>query len=268
MDYTMNPIRLCIVGATGRFGSTIIKEIDRDFELVGAVASLNNKDAGKSLRSIGLRDSDTILHPSSSIKEAVEGADIVISVTNPVAELENVSMIAKAGKKLVIGTTGFTPEQSSKLRNCLEKIPALIASNFSIGMNFIFNIASMTSSLPPEYDASIVETHHTGKLDSPSGTALTLGNIMSKARGYSKTVFDRRAAGKRSRGELEILAQRLGGVPGIHEINIAGPYEMIRIEHIAFSRSVFAQGALLAAKWLHNIQNPGIYNMQDVLRPK
>jgi len=264
----MNPIKLCIVGATGRFGSTIVKEISNDFELVGAVASLNNRNVGKSLRNIGLRDSDTILHDSSSMAEAVKDADIVISVTNPAAELENAPKIAKAGKKLVIGTTGFTPEQSSKLRASVEKVPALIASNFSIGMNLVFSIAALTSRLPPEYDTSIVESHHTGKADSPSGTALTLGNIISEARGYSKTVFDRRAAGKRGKGELEILAQRLGGVPGIHEINIAGPYEMIRIEHIAFSRSVFAQGALLAAKWLHDVKKSGIYSMQDVLKPK
>jgi len=263
----MNPIRLCIVGATGRFGSTIVKEISNDFELVGAVASVNNRNVGRSLHSIGL-DSDVTLHSSSSIADAVKDADVVISVTNPAAETENTPKIAKAGKKIVIGTTGFTPEQSSKLRASIANVPALIASNFSIGMNFIFNIASMTSSLPPEYDASIVEAHHTGKADSPSGTAMTLGEIISRARGYSKTVFDRRAAGKRGRGELEILAQRLGGVPGIHEINIAGQYEMIKIEHIAFSRSVFAQGALLAAKWLSSVQKPGIYSMQDVLKPK
>ncbi len=264
----MNPIRLCIVGATGRFGSTIIKEINSNFELVGAVASLSNKNAGKSLRYIGLRDSDIILQASSSIAEAVKDADVVISVTDPAAELENAPKIAKAGKRLVIGTTGFTPEQSGRLRASIERVPVLIASNFSIGMNFVFNIASMTSSLPPEYDASIVETHHTGKADSPSGTALTLGDIISKARGYSKTVFDRRAAGKRGKGELEILSQRLGGVPGMHEIHIAGPFEMIRIEHIAFSRNAFAQGALLAAQWLYGVKKPGIYNMQDVLKPK
>jgi 4-hydroxy-tetrahydrodipicolinate reductase len=264
----MNPIRLCIVGATGRFGSTMVKEISSDFELVGAVASSDNKNAGKSLRSIGLRDSDIILHNSPSMADAVKDADVVISVTNPVAELENAPKIAKAGKKIIIGTTGFTPEQSSKLKAYIANVPALIASNFSIGMNFVFNIASMISSLPPEYDTSIVEVHHIAKADSPSGTALTLGDIVSKARGYSKTIFDRRAAGKRGKEELEILAQRLGGVPGIHEINIAGSYEMIRIEHIAFSRSVFAQGALVAAKWLHDIKKPGIYNMQDVLKPK
>jgi 4-hydroxy-tetrahydrodipicolinate reductase len=263
----MNPIRLCVVGATGRFGSTIVKEISNDFELVGAVASSSNRNVGRSLRSIGLKDSDVMLSSSPAIVDAIKEADVVISVTNPAAESENVPKIAKAGRKIVIGTTGFTPEQSSKLRASIANVPALIASNFSIGMNFIFNIASMTSSLPPEYDASIIEAHHTGKADSPSGTALTLGDIVSKARGYSKTVFDRRAAGKRGKGELEILAQRLGGVPGIHEINIAGPYEMIKIEHIAFSRSVFAQGALLAAKWLSSIEKPGIYSMQDVLKP-
>ena len=262
----MNPIRVCIIGTTGRFGSIIVKEIGADFQLVGAVVSSDNPNIGRRLRDLGLKDSDVTLSGSNSLAQAISKADIVISVTNPDAELENAPRIAQSRKKLVIGTTGLTAEQSKTLRESIASVPALIASNFSIGMNFAFGVASMTSSLPAEYDTSIVEVHHTGKADSPSGTALTLGEIISKARGYSKTIFDRRSAGKRQKGELEILAQRLGGVPGIHEINIAGPYEMIRVEHIAFSRSVFAQGALLAAKWLHGISKPGIYSMQDVLR--
>lgn len=259
----MNRIKVCIIGATGRFGSTIIKELGDDFELVGAVAAHDNEGIGKKLG-----DVNVILHGPDSLTEAIGNADVAISVTNPNAELENAPKIARARKKLVIGTTGFTEEQNKTLRASIAGIPALISSNFSIGMNFVFGLAPMTSYLPAGYDASIVEVHHTGKADSPSGTALTLGEIISKARGYSKNVFDRRAAGKRQSGELEILSQRLGGVPGIHEVNIAGPYEMIRIEHIAFSRSVFAQGALLAAKWLYGVSQPGIYTMQDVLRPK
>lgn len=264
----MNPIRICVIGATGRFGSTIIREMSNEFELVGAVVSSNNPNIGKTIAEIGLKNSKVILTGSGSLTNAVGNADVVVSATNPNAELENAPRIAQSYKKLVIGTTGLTTEQSRILRDSIAGIPALIASNFSIGMNFIFGIASRTSSLPAEYDTSIVEVHHTGKMDSPSGTALTLGEIISKARDYSKVVFDRRAAGKRQKGELEILAQRLGGVPGIHEINIAGPYEMIKIEHTAFSRSVFVQGALLAARWLHGVSEPRIYTMQDVLRPK
>src|SRR3972149_381856 len=131
----MNRIKVCIIGATGRFGSTIIKELGNDFELVGAVAAHDNEAMGKKLGDINV-----ILHGPDSLTEAIGDADVVISVTNPNAELENVSKIARARKKLVIGTTGFTEEQSKTLRASTTGIATLISSNFSIGMNFVFSL--------------------------------------------------------------------------------------------------------------------------------
>ena len=107
--------------------------------------------------------------------------------------------------------------------------------------------------------------HHSQKIDSPSGTALSIAKIISESKGYENLVFDRSKHGKRNKSELEVRSERLGGTPGIHEISIAGQHEILRFEHIAFSRLAFARGALSAASWLDNVSDPQIYSMQDVI---
>ncbi|HII85128.1 TPA: 4-hydroxy-tetrahydrodipicolinate reductase, partial [Candidatus Bathyarchaeota archaeon] len=123
----------------------------------------------------------------------------------------------------------------------------------------------MLKAFPQEYDFSISEIHHTGKKDAPSGTAKRLGEIIAATRGYSKTIWGREGLNPRLQGELEISALRAGGVPGIHDLIVAGPYEMLRIEHTAFSRNVFAQGAVYASQWLVRQSEPRLFNMEDVL---
>jgi len=111
-----------------------------------------------------------------------------------------------------------------------------------------------------------VEAHHSGKADAPSGTAKKIGDILSALRGYSERIYGREGMSKRHEGQLELLSVRAGGIPGVHDVIIAGQHEMIRIEHIAFSRSVFAQGVLYAAEWLNKQSAPTVYAMEDVLR--
>src|SRR5208283_4692882 len=136
---------------------------------------------------------------------------------------------------------------------------------YSVGVNILFKIAESLKAFPSGYDFSINEIHHTGKKDAPSGTAKKLGDIVSNARGYSKIVSGREGISPRQASELEVTALRAGGVPGIHDLIVAGPYEMLRIEHIAFSRNVFAQGAVFAAEWLSKKTKPEVYSMADVL---
>ncbi len=263
----MSRTRVCLIGATGRLGREILRELNQeDFELVGAIASRNNSNLGMKLEAFGLANSDVRLVSPDSLNEAVKRADVVISTSNPAAEVENLPKVAGVGKRIVVGTTGFTTDQYLAIKGAVDgKVPTIISSNFAIAMNFLYKVAELTSSLPPQYQASIVESHHAGKLDSPSGTAYALGEILSRAMGYSTIIHDRHSAGKRKKDELEIFSRRVGGVPGIHEVTIAGPHDMIRIEHIAFTRAAFAQGALLAAKWLSRISSPQIYSMGDVL---
>ncbi|NIR87963.1 4-hydroxy-tetrahydrodipicolinate reductase, partial [Candidatus Bathyarchaeota archaeon] len=241
-------LRLCVAGAAGKMGSTILREaVNKGFQIVGAVVSPHNVNILKSLREAGICESDVKLMGPSNLKKAIEKADVYISFTTPAAEAHNLPIVADVGKKIVMGTTGFTKEQMRKIQNAVSsKVPAVFSPNFALGVNILFRLTQVCKSFPPEYDFSIMEAHHTGKRDAPSGTAKKLGEIVSSIRDYSKVIHGREGLSPRIPEELEILSVRTGGVIGMHNLIIAGPYEMVRIEHVAFSRSVFAQGALYA----------------------
>jgi len=264
-DSTM--LRLCVAGATGKMGSTVLREAAvRSFQIVGAVEVEGHSNIGKSLRQLGICDSETRVTGSNELSSAVKDADVYITFTTPAAELVNLPTVAALGKRIVMGTTGFTEEQMRRLKTMVEgKVPAVFSPNFSLGVNVLFKIVHALRGFPAEYDISIYEIHHTGKKDAPSGTAKKLEEIVSNIRGYTKTVHGREGISPRLPGELEVAALRLGGVPGIHDVIVAGPYELLRIEHTAFSRSVFAQGALYAAEWISTQQEARIFNMEDVL---
>ena len=262
----MNRTKICIVGACGRLGRSIIQESIENFEIVGAVEAVNSPNIGKSLIDLGIIESDIPITSSDNLSSAISKADVTISATIPDSELVNAPVYVENNKKIIIGTTGFSEKQYSKLISILDqKVPSLITSNFSIGMNFLYRLSELVGLLPEEFEISINEKHHSKKIDSPSGTALSLAKIISESKGYENLIFDRSKHGKREKSELEVTSERIGGTPGIHEVNIAGQYEILRLEHIAFSRLAFARGALSAAHWLHNVSEPRIYSMQDVI---
>jgi 4-hydroxy-tetrahydrodipicolinate reductase len=263
----MTPIKICVVGADGKMGSAVIREASKNFQVVGAVTIPNSENVGKTLGQLGLSPADLEIVSQQYLDQALKNADIYISFTAPSAELVNVPVAARMSKKVVMGTTGFTDDQMRTIRETLTgKVPAVISPNFSIGMNILFKTLEMCRMFPDGFDFSVVEAHHLAKADAPSGTAKKIGDILSAVRGYSERVYGREGMSKRREGQLELLSVRAGGIPGIHDVIIAGQHEMIRIEHIAFSRSVFAQGALYAAEWLNKQSNPTVYTMEDVLR--
>jgi len=260
-------IKICVAGATGRMGSTLIKEaVAMGFQIVGAIAAPIDPNVGKSLREAGICDSNIKIVDPSRIRDAVKDADVYMTFTTPDAEVKNLPIAANLGKKIVMGTTGLTDEQIKGISEAVSgKVPAVFSPNYALGVNVLFRMVKTLASFPPDYDFSITEIHHIGKKDAPSGTANKLGELVSEARGYSKIIYGREGINPRKPGEIEILSMRAGGVPGVHDLIIAGPYEMIRIEHTAFSRSVFAQGALYAAEWIYKQERPGIYTVDDVL---
>ncbi len=260
-------IKICVAGATGRMGRIVISEaINRNFEIVGAIASPNNPGLGKTLKELKICDLDIPLHGPSQLKEASAKADVYLSFTTTEAELSNIPKAANLGKKIVMGTTGFTEDQLNSLKTFVSsRVPAVFASNFSLGVNFMFKVLRKLGSLPEEYEISIVEAHHSRKRDAPSGTALSMAKIVSAVKGYSKIVQEREKLALRTRDELEVLSVRAGGIPGIHEVIVAGPYDMISIHHVSFSRSSFALGALRASEWVMGREKPGVYSMEDVL---
>ena len=260
-------LKICVAGAAGRMGNAIISEAtSKGHQIVGAIEASNNPCIGKTLRELGVTNSDTQILGSDRLNEAIQNADTYISFTVPTAELVNIPIVANLGKRIILGTTGFTSEQNRQVINDMSgKVPAVFSPNYSVGVNIMFKIAEALKAFPSGYDFSINEIHHTGKKDAPSGTAKKLGEIVSNTRGYTKIVTGREGISPRQSGDLEITALRAGGVPGIHDLIVAGPYEMLRIEHTAFSRNVFAQGAVYAAEWLSKQNEPKVFSMADVL---
>jgi 4-hydroxy-tetrahydrodipicolinate reductase len=260
-------LRLCVAGAAGRMGNAIINEATaKGHQIVGAVEASNNPAIGKSLRELGICESETRIVSPDRLSEAVQDADVYITFTAPAADIVNVPLVANLGKRVILGTTGFTEDQNRQIRQAVEgKVPAVFSPNYSVGINILFKLAQALKAFPKEYTFSISEIHHTGKKDAPSGTAKKLGQIITDVRGYSRTVYGREGFSPRQPEELEITTLRAGGVPGIHDLIVAGPYEMLRIEHTAFSRSVFAQGAVYAAEWISRQTQSRIFSMEDVL---
>jgi 4-hydroxy-tetrahydrodipicolinate reductase len=260
-------LKLCVAGAAGRMGNAVINEAtSKGHQIVGAIEAPNNPCIGKTLRELGISNSETQILSSDRINEAVHDADVYVSFTMPTAEVVNIPLVANLGKRIILGTTGFTPEQNRQVVNAMSgKVPAVFSPNYSVGINVLFKLAGALQAFPKEYNFSISEIHHTGKKDAPSGTAKKLGEIIANTRGYTKIVSGREGISPRQPEELEITALRAGGVPGIHDLIVAGPYEMLRIEHTAFSRNVFAQGAVYAAEWLSKQNEPKVFNMADVL---
>ncbi len=265
----MKGIKICVAGATGRMGSTLIKEaLNKGFEVVGAVVAPNEPTIGKSLLELGTCNLNLKIVGADKLVDALKDAEVYISFTTPEAEVANLPVVANHGVKIVMGTTGFNEEQRKIVENAVKgKVPAFFSPNFSLGVNIMFKVVEQVCRLlPPNYDISIIETHHKGKIDAPSGTAEKLLNIVSNVRGYTSKIYGRFGISKRKPEEVEVYSVRGGGIPGIHELVIAGEHEMIKIEHTAFSRSVFAQGALYAAEWLYKQKEPRIYTMEDLLQ--
>jgi 4-hydroxy-tetrahydrodipicolinate reductase len=259
-------LKLCIAGAAGKMGQAIINEaLSKEHQIVGAIEAPNSEAVGKTLRHLGNK-SDTTILPSDQLSHALKDANVFISFTTPLADLTNVPIAAQMGKRIILGTTGFTLEQNQKILAAMSgKVPAVFSPNYSIGVNILFKLAEQLEAFPQGYDVSLSEIHHTGKKDAPSGTAKKLEQIILQKRGYSKTVYGREGISPRQPAELESVALRAGGVPGIHNVIIAGPNEMLRLEHTAFSRNVFAQGSILAAEWVSRQTDLKVYTMADVL---
>jgi 4-hydroxy-tetrahydrodipicolinate reductase len=261
--------KLCVAGAGGRMGIMVIQEARaRGMATVGAVDAVDHPEINRTLSERGVSDQPTRLLGSDKLTDALQDADVFVSFTAPAAELVNIPVVANHGIPIVLGTTGFTPEQNRQVIAAMSgKVPAIFTPNYSIGVNILFKILETPpfKKFPQGYDFSINEIHHTGKKDAPSGTAKKLADIIANIKGYKKTISGRDGFSPRQPEELEVTALRVGGVPGIHDVIIAGPHEMLRIEHTAFSRSVFAQGAVVAAEWLSGQKEPKMYTMADVL---
>ncbi|MCK9589937.1 MAG: 4-hydroxy-tetrahydrodipicolinate reductase [Terrimicrobiaceae bacterium] len=239
--------RLLINGAKGRMGKMLVSCAAEDPELTVAAEI----DAGDDFHA------------------ALVGCDAVIDFTHAPATAAIADACATARRTLVIGTTGHTEEDRSRITACSQRIPIVFAPNFSVGVNTLFWLTQKAAEiLGPDFDLEVVEMHHRLKKDSPSGTARRLAEILAEARGlsYEKDVRHGREGmvGERAKTEIGMHAIRGGDVVGDHAVLFADTGERLELTHKASSRDTFAKGALRAAKWATR-QPAGLYDMQDVL---
>ena len=248
-------IRIILCGALGRMGGTVAAEIaaEDDLELAGAVEAP------------GAKGSVAGVKVTSSLEELLDAGDVVVDFTNPEAALSHIAICAKAGKPIVVGTTGFTPDQLEMARKAEASIPLLISPNMSAGVNLMFRIAAEVATALGDFDAEIVEIHHNRKKDSPSGTAARLAEAIGTARPGSVKVHGRSGmVGARPSGEIGIHSLRGGDVTGEHTVVFAGEGERFEITHRAHSRRTFARGTIRAIRFIAG-KAPGRYTMNDVL---
>ncbi|EFI35649.1 dihydrodipicolinate reductase [Desulfonatronospira thiodismutans ASO3-1] len=255
--------QVIVMGAKGRMGSTISKLAmeDSQLDLVGVVEREDNLDG---LDSLSCKvDSDL-----SRILDSFPGA-VVIDFTVPEASMETVEKCSSAGAAAVIGTTGFTAEQSQKLESLAASTRLFWAPNMSVGINVLIQILpELLKSLGEKYDLEIMEIHHKFKKDAPSGTAVKLAQILAETKGLDMDrhgVYARHGIiGERQKDEVGVQTLRGGDVVGEHTFYFLGPGERVEVTHRAHSRETFAQGALRAARWLVE-QKPGkLYSMADI----
>lgn len=260
-------INAAVVGACGRMGALIIENITNspETQLVAAFDIGNiGKDAGEMARvgTLGIEVSD--VKDLATVLNKTE-ADVLIDFTAAGATVVNAPIAAECGVNLIIGTTGLTQEQRAVIDNAILKnrVSAVIAPNFSVGVNVFFKIIKEAAKYLADYDIEIIEAHHNQKKDAPSGTALRAADVISEAVGGKEYVYGREGIAPRDK-EIGIHAVRGGDITGDHTVLFVGNSERIEISHMAHSRQIFAKGAVRAAEWVC-AQDPGIYNMDDVL---
>jgi 4-hydroxy-tetrahydrodipicolinate reductase len=262
-------IRAALVGATGRMGQEIIRAArnSTDIAISAAVVSTQSTQLGRDAGEVaGTAALEVIV--GTDLAAALDGADVVIDFSHPLATEATLAACRQAKKPLLLGTTGHGPALAHQFDRAAREIAFLVAPNTSLGATVLLQLAcAAAAALPRDFDAEITESHHRLKNDAPSGTALALGAAVAQGRGGQLTdiaVMNRNSGAARRAGEIGFAVVRGGDLVGVHTLLFAGDGEELTLTHRASDRGIFARGALRAAAWL-TLQPPGRYGMVDVL---
>jgi len=254
----MKKINITITGALGRMGKILIKRILKNKNL--KLFSLTDIKSGKTINGIKIQKNNI---------EAFKKTDVIIDFSRPIASLEVLDYAKKFKKKVIIGTTGFNSKQNNLIKNYSKKIAIFKSGNMSLGINLLEYIVSIFSKkIPESYQIGINDNHHKRKVDYPSGSALMLANAVSKGKNKNlesikgKIFLNR--SGSLQKNKVNFFITRKGNTIGKHSVNFNNKIENIELKHTAFSRDLFADGALNAAVWISK-KNRGLFNMQDML---
>jgi len=263
-------VKIAVAGAAGRMGSRITA-LSKEYEglqLAGVFERKGHKDTGKDIGPlVGIGDTGVKL--AESLESIIDAVDLVISFTTVEASLEHLRLASSKGKAMVIGTTGFSKDHLKEVSELTKKIPCVMASNMSMGVNLLLKILQdIARVLGDGYDVEIIEAHHRMKKDAPSGTALKMAQAIAESMNRNLdevAVYARKGIiGERTAKEIGIQTIRAGDIVGEHTVIFGGLGERIEVTHKASSRDTFARGALRAALWVYG-KPAGLYDMQDVL---
>jgi 4-hydroxy-tetrahydrodipicolinate reductase len=249
-------VNVVVCGASGRMGQIIGRMVSdsKDLTLVGGIDLKSGSFFGVEI--VGAKDAEALLKKTK--------ADVLIDFTIASAAVGNVMMAARNNVALVVGTTGITAEQQKKMdAEIAGHVPAVISTNFSVGMNIFWQILRDSARLLKEYDIEVVEAHHRNKKDAPSGTAKTILQILDEEAGARQKMYGREGMTER-KNEIGVHVIRGGDIVGDHKVMFSKNFETIELSHRAYDRSVFASGALMATRWVVG-KKPGVYGMNDVL---
>tara|TARA_B110000902_G_scaffold256789_1_gene324043 strand:- start:452 stop:1228 length:777 start_codon:yes stop_codon:yes gene_type:complete len=258
----MKKINLAITGCMGRMGQQLIKSSQKDMNF-NLMSLTENKLINKRINGIKLN-----LNNDSAFQKA----SIIIDFTVPKCTFEILKIALRLKKRVVIGTTGFTQKEESLIKEYSKKIPILKAGNMSLGINLLMYLTEIASkSLGEKFLSKVFEVHHKYKKDYPSGTALMLGKGISDGKNKDlHKLIGGKFLNKKSfpyGKKINFNSLRKGEVIGEHEVKFSSGKEIITLNHEAFDRALYSEGALTAAKWLIN-KKPGLYSMRNVLNFK
>ena len=256
----MTKINISIAGALGRMGRILIKKINDNKNL--KLCSLTDINTGKFLQNVKIQ--------SNSLK-AFSNADLIIDFSRPEGSLKVIALAVKLKKNVVIGTTGFTEIQNKIILKASKKIAIFKSGNMSLGINILEYLSKIIAKkLPNNYQVSITDNHHKKKIDYPSGTALMLAKAVAKGKGkkltslIGKSSFNKKI---KPNNKINFFITRKGSTIGKHSVEFNNNIERIELKHDAFSRDLFADGAISAAIWIRK-KKRGFFNMQDMLNLK
>jgi len=269
-EAAMAETRIGVIGCAGRMGRMLVADIagTEGCVLAGGVARPGAACVGQDLGELaGI--SRLGIAVGDNAERLTRDSDVVVDFTTASATADHAKVAASLGKPIVIGTTGLSSAEEAAVRTAAEKVPVVLAANTSLGVNLLLGLVEQVAKrLGPDWDLEILEMHHKGKVDAPSGTALALGRDAAAARGVALDDVDLRGrdgiTGPRRPGAIGFAALRGGDAVGDHHVIFAGAGERIELVHRATNRAIYAKGAVRTALWLKD-QPPGLYGMKDVL---
>ena len=257
----MKKTNITVVGALGRMGKILINRISKNNNL--KLLSLIDLKSNKTLNGIKIQKSSL---------EAFKKTDVIIDFSRPKVSIEILNYARKLKKKVVIGTTGFTQKQENIIKNYSKQIAIFKSGNMSLGINLLeYLVNILTKKITYDYQIAITDNHHKKKIDYPSGTALMLAKAIAKGKNKNlNSLIGKKYLNKNGQlqnNKINFFVKRKGNTIGKHSVIFNNKIENIELKHTAFSRELFADGALNASIWLSK-KNKGLFNMQDMFKLK